>query len=161
MWRAGGSSGSRQLCDRYGWPAPVALQQEHSYLRKHPGSVRISIVDNAQLRYLQAHDDLTLIAYSPILKGVYDDAAKQRENSIMAAYQGSDSDARLAAAAGLAAGIGSTSNQLVLAWMLHQTLPQRVSLIGPRTLEQYDKAIAALDISLEDGLLTKLDDAGS
>jgi len=151
----------RQLCHRYGWPAPVALQQEHSYLRRHPGQDNVSVVDDEQLRYLRAYDDLTLVAYSPILKGVYDDPAKRRDHHVMRSYRGADSDARLVAVSKLAADLGVTGNQLVLAWLLHQTTPRRVALVGPRTLEQYDAAIAALDITLDPTVVATLDAASA
>jgi aryl-alcohol dehydrogenase-like predicted oxidoreductase len=151
----------RQLCDRYGWPAPVAVQQEHSYLRRHPGVRNVSVADEEQLDYLRAHDDLTLVAYSPILKGVYDDPAKRAGHHVMASYQGADSEARLAAVTALAGELGVTPNQLVLAWLLHQTSPTVVPLIGPRTLEQYEAALPALDLTLTDEQLARLDAAGA
>jgi aryl-alcohol dehydrogenase-like predicted oxidoreductase len=151
----------RQLCDRYGWPVPVALQQEHSYLRPHPGQDNLSVVDTEQLRYLRAHDDLTLVAYSPILKGAYADPAKQRDHAIMDTYRGADSDARLAAVQKVAADLGVTANQLVLAWLLHQDDPGRVGLIGPRTVDQYAELIQAVDVTLDAGTLARLDQAGA
>lgn len=151
----------RQLCDRYGWPAPVALQQEHTYLRRRPGSDKVSAVDDEQLRYLRAHDDVTLVAYSPILKGVYDDPVKRRDLPQMHTYRGADSKARLAAVAKLAAELGVSGSQLVLAWLLHQRAPQRVALIGPRTVSQYDSAAAALNLTLDQTLLDALDAAGA
>jgi aryl-alcohol dehydrogenase-like predicted oxidoreductase len=151
----------RQLCDRYGWPAPVALQQEHTYLRRRPGIDTVSVVDDEQLRYLRAHDDLTLVAYSPILKGTYDDPVKQRDLPQMSAYRGADSDARLAVVAKVAAELGLTGSQLVLAWLLHQDAPRRVALIGPRTVPQYDSAVAALDATLDRAVLDTLDTAGA
>jgi aryl-alcohol dehydrogenase-like predicted oxidoreductase len=90
----------RQLCERHGWPAPVALQQQHSYLRRQAGLDHGSIVDVEQLDYLREHDDLTLVAYSPILKGIYDDPAKQAGHWMMSSYEGPDSDARLATVQG-------------------------------------------------------------
>ena len=151
----------RQLCDRHGWPSPVAVQQEHSYLRRHPSRDNLSIVDNQQLAYLRDHDDVTLIAYSPILKGVYDDVRKQRDLAQMQSYQGADTDARLDTVAKVAAELGVSGSQLVLAWLLHQRAPERVALIGPRTLTQYDELIAARDIRLDDDVLTALDAAGA
>jgi aryl-alcohol dehydrogenase-like predicted oxidoreductase len=151
----------RQLCERYGWPAPVALQQEHSYLRPRPGNTKLSTVDDEQLRYLRAHDDLTLVAYSPILKGAYDDAAKRAGHDIFRTYTGADSEARLAAVAKLAAELGVTGSELVLAWMRHQTDPRRVALIGPRTLEQYDSAVSSLHITLSADQLHELEAAGA
>jgi len=151
----------RQLCDRYGWPAPVAVQQQHSYLRRRAGLSHSSIVDDEQLDYLRAHDDLTLVAYSPILRGIYDDAAKRDGHWMMDSYRGPDADARLAVLGEVAAEAGVTPNQLVLAWLLHQTDPPMVPLIGPRTLEQYEAALPALDIKLSDDQLARLDAAGS
>lgn len=52
----------RQLCAQHGSPAPVAVQQQHSYLCPKPGAASTSIVDDEQLDHLRAHDDLTLVA---------------------------------------------------------------------------------------------------
>jgi aryl-alcohol dehydrogenase-like predicted oxidoreductase len=151
----------RQLCDRYGWPAPVALQQQHSYLRRRAGLAHASIVDDEQLDYLRAHGDLTLVAYSPILKGIYDDPAKRRGHWAMGPYEGPDAEARLAALAEVAAEVGAAPNQVVLAWLLRSTDPTFVPLVGPRTLAQYDAALAALDVKLTDEQATRLDTAGA
>lgn len=151
----------RQLADRYGWPAPVAVQQQHSYLRARPGVQHNSIVDGAQLDYLREHDDLTLVAYSPILKGIYDDPAKRAGHYVMEPYTGPDTEARLAVLTEVAAEVGVTPNQLVLAWLLHQQNPTIVPLIGPRTLEQYDAALPALDVKLTEDQLARLTAAGA
>ncbi|MEV4108786.1 aldo/keto reductase [Nonomuraea sp. NPDC049695] len=151
----------RQLCAQHGWPAPVALQQQHSYLRRRAGLRHASIVDDEQLDYLQAHDDLSLVAYSPILKGIYDDPAKRAGHGAMDPYQGPDAEARLAVAAEVAAETGVTPNALVLAWLLHQTSPAIVPLIGPRTIQQYEAALPALDVKLTGEQLARLDAAGA
>jgi aryl-alcohol dehydrogenase-like predicted oxidoreductase len=41
----------RGLCLANGWPQPVALQQQHSYLQRRPGLQTASIVDEEQLDY--------------------------------------------------------------------------------------------------------------
>ena len=66
----------------------------------------------------------------------------------MAAYAGPDADARLAALTEVAAELDVTPNQLVLGWLLHQTDPELIPLIGPRTPEQLEAALAALDVKL-------------
>jgi aryl-alcohol dehydrogenase-like predicted oxidoreductase len=151
----------RAICERHGWPAPVALQQQHSYLRPKAGVDTTSLVDNEQLDYLRANDDLTLIAYSSILKGIYENPTKRRDHEIMDSYSGPDADARLAAIADMAAELSVTPHQLVIAWLLHQTSPTLVTLFGPRTLEQYDAARPALDIELTDDHLARLNAAGA
>jgi aryl-alcohol dehydrogenase-like predicted oxidoreductase len=151
----------RQLCERNGWPAPVAVQQQHSYLRRRAGLSHVSIVDDEQLDYLRAHDDLTLVAYSPILKGIYDDPAKRQGHWAMEPYEGPDAAARIAVLTELAAEVGVTPNQLVLAWLLHQDAPTMIPLIGPRTLDQFDAALPALDVKLTAEQLARLDAAGA
>jgi aryl-alcohol dehydrogenase-like predicted oxidoreductase len=151
----------RQLCARHGWPAPVALQQQHSYLRRRAGLAHSSIVDDEQMDYLRDHDDLTLVAYSPILKGIYDDPAKRRGHPIMQPYEGPDAEARLAVLTEVAGELGVTPNQLVLAWLLRQRSPRVVPLIGPRTLAQYEAALPALDVKLTDDQQRRLDTAGA
>jgi aryl-alcohol dehydrogenase-like predicted oxidoreductase len=157
-WRL---EGIRRLCDRYGWPAPVAVQQQHSYLRPRTGSDAASIAGPEQLDYLARHQDLTLVAYSPILKGVYDDPAKRSGHWMMESYAGPDADARLAVLAEVAAEAGVTPNQLVLAWLLHQTSPGVVPLVGPRTPEQFEAALPSLDVKLTDDQLHRLATAGA
>jgi aryl-alcohol dehydrogenase-like predicted oxidoreductase len=149
----------RQLCAQHGWPAPVALQQQHSYLRRRAGLSTASIVDDEQLDYLRAHEDLTLVAYSPILKGIYDDPAKRQGHRAMQPYEGPDAQARLAVLAEVAAEVGVTPNQLVLAWLMAQESPGIVPLIGPRTVPQYEAALPALDVKLTDEHLARLDAA--
>jgi aryl-alcohol dehydrogenase-like predicted oxidoreductase len=142
----------RQLCDRYGWPAPVALQQEHSYLRLRPGYDTPSIVDTEQVGYLREHPDLTLVAYSPILRGAYE----RPGHASLTPYAGPDADVRIAAIQEVAADLGATPNQTVLAWMLHRADPVRVPLIGPRTMEQLESVLPALDLKLTEDHLKVL-----
>lgn len=150
----------RQLCDRYGWPAPVAVQQQYSYLRRRAGLDHVSIANDEQLDYLRANRDVSLVAYSPILKGVYGDPAKWNRHPVMKFYRGPDAEARLAVLTALADELGVTPNQLVLAWLLHQD-PAVVALIGARTLEQYEAALPALDLDLDADRLARLDSAGA
>jgi aryl-alcohol dehydrogenase-like predicted oxidoreductase len=150
----------RGLCERNGWPLPVAVQQQHTYLRPAPATGGVRIVGHEHLDYLREHDDQTLVAYSPILKGVYDDPAKRDGHRAMAGYQGPDTDARLAAITEVAAEVGVQPNQLVLAWLMHQTAPPVLPLIGPRTPAQFEDALPALEVKLTGEQLTGLDTAG-
>jgi len=149
------------LCERNSWPAPVAIQQQHSYLRPRGGVTTLSIVDDEQLSHLRANPEVSLVAYSPILNGIYDDPAKRAVDPKMPDYAGPDSDARLEALTGLAAELGVRPNQLVLAWLLHQTDPTVIPLTGPRTLEQFDASMTALGIKLSEDHLQRLDTAGA
>ncbi|WP_052848210.1 aldo/keto reductase [Streptomyces avicenniae] len=151
----------RALCERHGWPAPVALQQQHSYLRRRAGLDQASIVDGEQLDHLRAHDDLTLVAYSPVLKGAYDDPARRSGTPTMEAYEGPDATARFAAVDEVARETGATPGQVVLAWLLRQDDPGLVPLVGPRTYEQYLSAAAAVELRLTAEQVARLDAAGA
>ena len=133
----------RQLCERNGWPAPVALQQEYSLLHRRAGLRTSSIVDDEQLDYLEHHPDLTLVAYSPVLKGLYDQAPDERAES------------QLAAVAAVAAELGVLPSQVVLAWLAQHT-PAVVPIIGTANAQRVDQAVAALEIGLTEAHLARL-----
>ena len=151
----------RRLRCQNGWPAPVALQQQHTYLRRRAGLQHSSIVDDEQWDYLTEHPDLTLVAYSPILKGVYDDAAKRAGHWAMGPYEGPDAEARIAVLTEVAAEVGATPNRVVLAWLLRQQSPRTIPLMGPRTWDQYRTGMGALDVVLTKDQLLRLEAAGA
>ena len=150
-----------RLCSENAWPAPVALQQQHTYLRPRAGLEQASIVDDLQLGFLRSRPEIALVSYSPILKGVYDDPAKRHGHWAMSPYAGPDSDARLAALALVARELGVLPNQLVLAWLLHQSSPRVIPLVGPRTLPQLDQNLHALGIELAPERCSWLNAAGA
>ncbi|GIG54191.1 aldo/keto reductase [Demequina activiva] len=152
----------RALCEQHGWPQPVALQQQHSYLRRRAGLRHGSIVGDEQLDYLEHHPDLQLVAYSPVLKGAYSDRSRRGADFwAMGNYAGPDADARFAAVDEVASQTGATGNQVVLAWMLAQDSPSVLPLIGPRTYDQYRENIDALHVELTAEQVAMLDAAGA
>lgn len=151
----------REICAARGWPQPVALQQQHTYLRRRAGLRHGSIVDDEQMDYLEDHPDLQLVAYSPILKGVYNDPAKREGHWAMGPYEGPDAEARIAELTAVSAEAGCTPNQAVLAWMLAGRQPSIIPLIGPRTWDQYLESIEALDVELTQEQVARLDAAGA
>lgn len=152
----------RMLAESRGWPLPQALQQQHSYLRARAGVENNSIVSHEQLDYLRVHPEIQLVAYSPVLKGLFSDRAKRADEFwAMEPYRGSDADSRLAAVDRVAAQTGATGNQVVLAWMLAQTAPRVLPLIGARTFDQYRECVDSLDLELTPAQLEELEHAGA
>jgi aryl-alcohol dehydrogenase-like predicted oxidoreductase len=149
-----------RLCLENDWPTPVALQQQHTYLRPRAGDDHTSIVAQAQLDFLQSRPELALVSYSPILKGIYDDPVKRRAHWSMAPYEGDDSEARLAALALVARELEVLPNQLVLAWLLHQRSPSVIPLVGPRTPTQLEQNLEAVRIELTPEQCARLSEAG-
>ena len=140
----------RQLCAANGWPAPVALQQEHSYLTPRSGLDSASVVAAEQADYLREHPDLALVAYSPVLKGVYDMPDDEREAHYLwqGNYTGERQRTQLATVREVAADLGVKPSQVVLAWMLAQESPHVIPLLGTARVSRYEEAAAALALDL-------------
>jgi aryl-alcohol dehydrogenase-like predicted oxidoreductase len=150
----------RALCVANGWPQPVALQQQHSYLRRRAGLTTGSIVDDEQLDYLAEREDLSLVAYSPLLKGLYDAPAAERAGHTgIGPYAGDAAHRRLAALDAVAGQLGARPGQVVLAWMAAQRSPRVIPLIGTTKVTRYEDAAKALDLHLTDEQLAALDAA--
>jgi aryl-alcohol dehydrogenase-like predicted oxidoreductase len=150
----------RLLCESNGWPAPVALQQQHSYLQRKPGLRHASIVGDEQLEYLAEHPALSLVAYSPLLKGLYDQTPQERAgNWALGPYAGESADRRLATLEAVADEIGAKPGQVVLAWLLAQSDPRVIPLIGTTKVSRYLEAAGALELQLTAEQLARLDAA--
>lgn len=146
-----------ELCGENGWPTPVALQQQHSYLRRRTGADHASIVDEAQLAHLRAHPDLALVAYSPVLKGLYDAAPDERDGHwMLEPYAGEEAERRFAAVASVARELGVPPTRVVLAWLLAQRDPQVVPIIGTSRLDRYADQVAAVDLVLSPEHVSRL-----
>lgn len=147
----------RGLCAANGWPQPVALQQQHSYLQRRAGLDDLSIADAEQLDYLREREDLSLVAYSPLLKGLYDAPAADRPGHAgMGPYAGDAAARRLAALDAVATETGYKPGQVVLAWMAAQRSPRVIPLIGTTKVARYREAAQALDLELTGEQLTAL-----
>jgi aryl-alcohol dehydrogenase-like predicted oxidoreductase len=150
----------RGLCAANGWPQPVALQQQHTFLQRRAGLAEPSIVDDEQLDYLRERPDLSLVAYSPLLKGLYDGPAAERPaHPGMEPYAGQAAARRLAALDAVAAETGGQPGQVVLAWMAAQRSPRVLPLIGTTKVSRYREAAQALELELTAEQLTALDGA--
>jgi aryl-alcohol dehydrogenase-like predicted oxidoreductase len=150
----------RALCTANGWPQPVAVQQQHSYLQRRAGLRTASIVDDEQLEYLAERPDLSLVAYSPLLGGLYDAPAAERGGyDKLSAYAGDAAERRLAALESVAAQTGHRPGQVVLAWLAAQRSPRVIPLIGTTKVARYEQAAQAMDIELTAEQLATLEAA--
>ncbi|HEY1180137.1 MAG TPA: aldo/keto reductase, partial [Phytomonospora sp.] len=136
------------------------LQYNHSYLRPrtdgphwlfpdgyvHPGSELFG--------YLRAEPGLTLVAYSPLLKGAY----TRSDKTLPAEYDHPGTLARMAALREVAAETGATLNQVVLAWQIGHE-PPIIPLVGVSSLEQLEENLGGAALELTAGQRAKLDAA--
>lgn len=141
-----------------GWPEFCCVQQRYTYLRPRAGQTfdpQLAANDDL-LDYVRARKgEFTLLAYSVLLSGAY----TRPDRPVPDQYAGPDSEARLAALRAVAAEIGATPNQVVLAW-LRQSDPPILPLIAASTPEQMTENLGALEITLSAGQMCRLDTAG-
>lgn len=151
---------ARAIAAAAGLPGYEVLQYHRSYLPPRldlPGDLDpdgdVGFVGPDLASYLRAEPQLTLVAYSPLLKGAY-----ARPERLGAEYDLPSTPARLAALGAVAAETGATVNQVVLAWLLGSEVPT-IPLVGFSSVAQLDESLAAVDLELSPEQRARLDDA--
>jgi aryl-alcohol dehydrogenase-like predicted oxidoreductase len=95
---------------------------------------------------------LTLVPFSPLLKGVYG----RDDREIPAGYVRTENRLKMDLVRELAAEYGVGGNQIVLAWMAQRD-PPIVPLFGASTPEQLEANVVALDVDLSTADRERLD----
>lgn len=142
---------ARTLAGLAGYTAPTVLQYHYTYLRMRTDipnrrlspDGEIGVADGSILSYVRAHPELTLVAYTPLLRGAYTRNDKQLER----AYDHPGTAARQKAVDRVADETGATPNQVVLAWLIGNELPA-IPLIGVSSVAQLEENLAAVDLEL-------------
>lgn len=146
---------ARMLSRQHGWAEYCCIQQRYSYLRPKPGATfGAQVSANDDLLDCVQSEGVRLLAYSPLLNGAYTRADRDFPEQ----YLGPDTDARLATLRAVAEEMGVTANQVVLAWMM-QSAPPVIPLMAASTDEQIDENLGALDLSLSEAQMTRLNHA--
>ncbi|TDP93874.1 aldo/keto reductase [Labedaea rhizosphaerae] len=148
---------ARTMAGAAGRPGYSCVQLRYSYLAPrvcprlpHPSHLHVT---EESLDYVRSHPDLTLWAYNTLLAGAYVRADKP----LQPAYDHPGTPARLAVLRHVAAELGSTPNQVVLAWLL--TNPQLIPIVGVSDPGQLDELLDATDLELDDTHRAALDEA--
>ncbi|HTP10528.1 MAG TPA: aldo/keto reductase [Anaerolineae bacterium] len=151
---------ARQISAAHGWASFVAIQQQYSYLRPKPGAdFGIAVnADDELLDYVRANDGVTLIAYSPLLKGIYESEKKREAYYNWPLFNSCDAEVRLETLTKMAQELGVSHHQLVLAWLLHHQ-PRVIPIVAASSVRQYEHNMRALDIQLTDEQLNILNNA--
>jgi aryl-alcohol dehydrogenase-like predicted oxidoreductase len=115
------------------------------------------MVSGDLLSYLRAEPGLTMVVYSPLLKGGYVRPDKLA-TAEFAEFDHPGTPARLAALREVAKDAGATVNQVVLAWLIGGQIPI-IPLVGASSVAQLDESMAAVDLELTAGQRARLDAA--
>ena len=143
-------------CERVLAPPPVSEQSPYSITNRH--------VENELAPFCMKFG-VRLIPYSPLnagrLSGIYrkgkpipDTPRNKGEHYRKALEKNID---LIEALTGLASELGRPLSHLVYAFLYHQPHVASV-IVGPRTVEHLDEAIAALDLKLSEDVLKKIDE---
>lgn len=135
-------------------PRYSCVQQEHTYLLPQPARGQLNLITEELLDYAGA-EQLTLLAYSPLLTGWY----ARPERRVRAAYDHPASAARYAVLTEVAAQLHATPNQVVLAWLLHHQ-PRIIPIPGASSVAQLDEILGATGLKLDETQLSRLDQGG-
>jgi len=150
-----------------GWH--IAQAQEAARRRNFPGlaseqSLYNLLVRDVELEVLPAaqHYGLGVIAWSPLQGGLLGGVVrKEREGKRRLDGRARDTleahRAQIEQYEDFAAELGHEPGEVALAWLLHQpavTAP----IVGPRTHEQLESAVRALDVELDEKALARLDE---
>ncbi|MCI3270535.1 aldo/keto reductase [Streptomyces cylindrosporus] len=157
MWRV---ERARAIAAAAGLPGYEVLQYAHSHLRP-----RLDVPDDMfpdgslghagpeLLGYLRAEPALTLVAYSPLLRGAY-----THPDRLPADFDHPGTPPRLAALHEVARETGATVNQVVLAWQSGGELPI-IPLAGGSSVAQLEENLAGADLELTADQRARLDAA--
>lgn len=134
----------------------IGLSSEQSIYNLLTRDVELEVIPAAE------HYGLGLIPWSPLQGGLLGgvlrkDREGQRRLEGRAAETVASKRAAIEAYEDFAAELGHEPGDVALAWLLHQpavTAP----IVGPRTRQQLDDAVRALDVDLDEKALARLDE---
>ena len=137
-------------------PRYEVLQQRYTYLpvRRGGDTGPQTVLTDDMLDYCQ-RAGLSVMGYSVTLGGGYD---RYPERPLPDAYQSPSNERRMAVLREIAGQLGITPLQLVLAWLWAK--PAMLPLIACSSTAQLDTSLAAMNVTLSQDLLDRLDDAG-
>jgi aryl-alcohol dehydrogenase-like predicted oxidoreductase len=148
---------ARWVAHENGWPWYCCVQQRYSYVRPRAGAIYDPhVYVNEEFLDYARNRGLTLLAYSPLLRGAY----VRQDREFPDQYDGVDTRMRLDALAEVSAAIDATPNQVVLAWML-QSDPPVIPVISASTEEQLEELLGSLQVRLDSEQLERLSQAGN
>ena len=149
---------ARALARAAALPDFVCVQNRHSYIVPRPGAQLPEwahvLVGPDLIDYARSETELTIFAYSTLLSGAYTRADKP----VPEQYDHPGTTRRLAALRDVAADLGATPNQVVLAWLIGGD-PPVVPIIGATSVSQLEENLGAFELELDAAQRARLDTA--
>lgn len=159
LWRLERARALAAAADRPGF---TAVQLRHSYISPRPHVAvadavhRFGFLTDETLDYVDNHADMSIWAYTPLLRGSFD----RPDRPFAQAYQHFGTDERLSVLGEVAAEVGATRGQVVLAWLTGGS-PAVTPIVGASCTMQIDEALAGGRLTLTAEQRGRLDVGGS
>ena len=146
------------ICEKNGYVKPVIVQEEYSYINpaknhKHPYANHSK---EEFFDWLNSRDDISLTAYSPLLKGIYVNKERRDEWLNSEEYDTRYNRERIQKLIRIANEQNVSANALVLAWMTAKK-EEIIPIIGFSKIEQYMENMTCLDIMINSDLMETLE----
>ncbi|HEY0473064.1 MAG TPA: aldo/keto reductase [Kribbella sp.] len=157
LWRVERAHG---LAHQQGVEGPTALQSRYSYLQPRPfvrnqaHDHRFGWITDEVLDYADRNPEQDLFAYSPLMSGGYE----REDRPIHQAFDHPGTARRLEALGKVAAELGVSRNEVVLAWLVGGS-PSIIPIVGMSTPTYLRTALAGARLILPGPLRTLLDEA--
>ena len=153
---------AKEISRREGWPEFVGIQNWFSYLRPRYGADMWvqKFVDDELLDYCQTEQDLTILPYTSTLGGLYawDSIYDKNHPALNNRFFSEDNERRLSAIQEIAKARNVTPFRVMFAWMLSRKL-SIVPILGVSKVSQLEDNLGALDLTLTDAEIERLDQA--
>ena len=143
---------ARQIHTENQWDPFCCLQQKYTLLQPAVGAYfgTQMVLTPDLIDYCKEHR-ITLMAYSPLLGGVYSDGGKEIPDQ----FKNNDNLNRMEALHDIAFETGFSMNQVVLSWMMHQD-PPVIPLITGSKEQQLLENIGAVNLTLSSEQMDRL-----
>jgi aryl-alcohol dehydrogenase-like predicted oxidoreductase len=156
LWRV---ERMRGLALEQGVMGPTALQLRYSYLqprpfvRDHAHDHRFGWITDEVLDYADRNPEQQLFAYSPLMSGAYED---RTDRPIHEAFDHPGTTRRLQVLADIAADLGVSRSEVVIAWLTSGT-PAITPIIGVSTPTYLETALKGANLELTPEQRAQLD----
>lgn len=107
------------------------------------------------ISYCEYHQDISLLAYSTLLSGLYSDHKAELPDG----YDTKDNEIRINTLEKMAQSMGCTKNQIVLAWIMAHPV-NIIPIISGSSIAQINECIGACQLNLTPAQIEELNSAG-
>jgi len=137
----------QEIAAAAGYPRPVTEQSVYNLAQR---VVELEVVPAAE------HYGMGLLPWSPLASGQLGGVLAKTDRSRSSLEALGERRPAIERYEAFCAELGIAPGVVAIAWLLHQPVVT-APVVGPRTIEQLDSALAALDVTLDAGVLAELD----